>query len=74
MGSEQLYESLVHEIFGLDRATMIERLTHFDGDLALDFSEEFLNGCDTDRIRHLLMAAVWRCRMKERMGMAEAQR
>jgi hypothetical protein len=43
---------------------MIDRLSRFHGNLHLDFSSEFLRTCETDQLRHLLVAALWRCEMK----------
>jgi hypothetical protein len=60
-----LYESLIQEVCGLDRSIMIERLADFSGDLRLDFSRAYLESCDTERLRHLLLAALWRCRSKQ---------
>ena len=64
MTSSQLYESLITEICVLERETLIERLCHFDGDLRLDFPQTYLATCATEYLRHLLLAAEWRCRMK----------
>jgi hypothetical protein len=64
MSSTEVYESLLVEIASMSRGELIEQLTHFSGDLPLDFSEDYLNGCQTDRLRHLLTAALWRCRTK----------
>jgi hypothetical protein len=64
MSSIEVYESLIAEVYGLERAAMIERLAHFPGNLRLDFTEDFLTRCDDDRLRHLLLAAEWRSRCK----------
>ena len=64
MSSLEIYESLLHEVCCLNRAAMIERLTHFPSTLQLDFTEDFLILCDNDRLRHLLLAAEWRARCK----------
>jgi hypothetical protein len=64
MSSLEVYESLIAEVYVLDRATLIERLAHFPGNLRLDFTEDFLTRCDDDRLRHLLLAAEWRARCK----------
>ncbi len=66
MSSTEIYESLLQQVVSLDRSGMIERLQHFPGDLRLDFSEEYLRSCDSDRLRHLLLAALWRCQMKSK--------
>ena len=68
VGTSQLYESLIQEVCGLDRLSMIDRLIHFPGNLRLDFSRDFLDACDTDRLRHLLLAALWRSRLKHYAG------
>jgi hypothetical protein len=64
----QVYESLIQEVCGLDRRAVIERLSRFSGNLRLDFTPEFLAEYDTEHLRHLLLAALWRCRMKEATG------
>jgi hypothetical protein len=52
------------ELAPLDRQALIVRLTTVHPGLPLDFSRDFLNRCETDRLRHLLLAAEWRCRLK----------
>ncbi len=64
MSSRELYESVIGEVCEMDRSSVIAHLTHFQGEIRLDFSEEYLQTCDTDRLRHWLVAAIWRCRMK----------
>jgi hypothetical protein len=58
------YEAIAAEVCRLDRASLIDQLIHFDGQLHLDFSPEYLESCPTDRMRHILVAALWRCRVK----------
>ncbi len=65
MTSAQVYESLVSEVGGLDREPMIGRLVGFEGAVRLDFTREYLEGTGTEEIRHLLLAALWRCRVRE---------
>jgi hypothetical protein len=72
VGSSELYESLIQEVCGLERDAVIERLSRFPGDLRLDFSLDYLHSCDTERLRHLLLAAMWRCRIKQNGTLAEA--
>jgi hypothetical protein len=64
MSSTEIYESIIGEVCDLTRAALIERLLHFNGDLRLDFTRDYLAACDTDRLRHLLLAAEWRARSK----------
>ena len=68
MTSNEVYENLVTEICSLDRSTLIAQLSNFDGDLRLDFSDEYLRQSSTETLRHLLLAALWRCRTKETAG------
>ncbi len=64
MTSSQVYDALIVELAPLDRQALIVRLTTVHPGLPLDFSRDFLNSCETDRLRHLLLAAEWRCRLK----------
>ena len=68
MTSAQVYESLVSEIGGMERAAMVERLLHFEGPVRLDFTQEYLEGRETEYLRHLLMAAMWRAQMRRGEG------
>lgn len=63
--SARIYESLVGEVCTLSRNTLIKRLLRFTDGVELDFSQEYLDGCETERIRHLLVAAMWRSRMRQ---------
>ncbi len=65
MTSSQVYESLIVELAPLDRHAILVRLTCVHPGLPLDFSRDFLNNCETDRLRHLLLAAEWRQRLRE---------
>jgi hypothetical protein len=65
MSSAELYESLIHQVADLPRADMIQRLARFSGNVRLDFSRDYLDGCDTDQLRHLLLAAMWRDASRE---------
>ncbi len=64
MSSSETYESFLVQVASLDRDTLIARLSQFQGNLRLDFSPDYLATCSTDRLRHLLIAALWRCEMK----------
>lgn len=72
MRSPDIYESLLQEVCGLDRAAVIERLSRFPGDLRLDFSLDYLQGCNTEHLRHLLLAALWRCHTKKQSPVPNA--
>ena len=60
----EIYENIAGLVCRLERPALVHHLTHFEGDLTLDFSPEYLDTCSTDQIRHLLVAALWRCELK----------
>jgi hypothetical protein len=64
MSSTEAYESFLVQVATLDRDALIARLSQFHGNLRLDFSPEYLATCPTEQLRHLLLAALWRCEMK----------
>jgi len=46
------------ELAGLNREELIPRLLNFPSQTRLDFSGEYLNSLSTDRLRHILLAAI----------------
>ena len=42
----------------MSKREVIRRLTHFDGPIKLDFTSDYLESLSTDRLRHILLAAV----------------
>jgi hypothetical protein len=65
MGSDETYRQICEQVCEMDRHAVMEDLLHFPGDLRLDFSEEYLQGCSTERMQHLLVAAMWRSFVKQ---------
>ena len=65
MGSDQAYQDIVREVCAMDRESLTHSLHEFAGDLPLDFSLEYLSACSTERMQHLLAAALWRCFVKQ---------
>jgi hypothetical protein len=65
MGSDETYQRICDQVCGMDRHAVMEDLLHFPGDLHLDFPEEYLEGCSTEKIQHLLVAAMWRNFVKQ---------
>ncbi len=55
-------DQLIRDIAEMERPTLIDRLTHFDAPIQLDFSAEYLEACSTDKLRHILMAACLQAR------------
>ena len=60
MTSSQLFETISDQVCRMDRTALIERLLHLDR-IRLDFTPEYLSTVSTERIRHMLAAALWRC-------------
>lgn len=42
----------------LGREELKTQIKSFKGRFKLDFSEEYLNGCSVDKLRHILLAAL----------------
>ncbi len=68
MSTAEVYESLIVELAPLGREALLRRLGELHPGFPLDFSEAFLKACDTERLRHLVLAAAWQCRCKEMSG------
>ena len=65
MGSDQAYQEIISQVCAMARDSLADSLLHFDGELPLDFSSEYLADCSTERMQHLLAAALWRCFVKQ---------
>jgi hypothetical protein len=50
-------DSALTAIAVMERQELIQQLQSFDGDFPLDFSDDYLASQDTERLRHILMAA-----------------
>jgi len=50
-------ERLAAHIAGMNRQALKNELLHFQGNVRLDFTEEYLNGLSLERLRHILLAA-----------------
>ena len=58
MNGEPSYEDLITSISSMNKAQVKQRLLHFKGRPRLDFTESFLDGLTTDRLRNILLAAM----------------
>jgi len=57
----------IHEIAELSREEVIKSLLNFPGTFKFDFTREYLQGLDTDQLRHMLLAAyIYACRDKRK--------
>ncbi len=52
------FEQYCAYICNMDISEIKERLLHFDGPLKMDYTREYLDTLDCDKLRHILMAAV----------------
>ena len=58
------FETVCAAVAGMSKREVKERILHFDGPLHLDFTEEYLNCLDLDKLRHILLAALITSRRK----------
>ena len=49
---------LISSIADMPKTELISQLCNFNGDFALDFTEDYLNTLTVDRLRHILWAAA----------------
>jgi hypothetical protein len=62
MRSEKELEKTAISIAGLDREQLTSNIKNFKGGFKLDFTDEYLNKLSVDRLRHVLLAAVFNAR------------
>lgn len=58
MSQDGLFERVSAQVFEMSLSEVKYRLLHFDPSLRLDFSADFLEKQDGDRLRHILVAAL----------------
>jgi hypothetical protein len=58
MSADFSFEKMCSRITAMSKQEVIRRLLHFDGPIKLDFSPAYLEELSTDRLRHILLAAV----------------
>jgi hypothetical protein len=57
MNSRDLFEQTATSIAALDRDELKRRIRNFKGRFKLDFTEDYLDKLNIDRLRHILLAA-----------------
>jgi hypothetical protein len=57
MSSREFFEQTATSIAALDRDELKRRIKNFRGRFKLDFTEDYLNKLNVDRLRHILLAA-----------------
>ena len=58
MAVSKCFEREASSIAALGRRELEKRIKNFRGRFKLDFTEDYLNRLTTDRLRHILLAAV----------------
>jgi len=57
MSSSSSFEELASSIASLSKSEVKRRLKNFKG-MRLDFTDKYLNSQSTDKLRHMLLAAM----------------
>jgi hypothetical protein len=57
MDPRKLFEQTATSIAALDRDELKRRIRNFRGRFKLDFTEDYLEHLNIDRLRHILLAA-----------------
>ena len=58
MVTKQFFEQTATSLASLDKEELIQRIKNFEGRFKLDFTEDYLNKLTSDRLRHILFAAI----------------
>jgi len=58
MSASFSFEKMCSKIASMSKREVIRRLLNFDGPIKLDFTRDYLEKLSTDRLRHILLAAV----------------
>lgn len=51
-------------VVSMGKSELKKRIRSFNGRFRLDFSDDYLNGVNADRLRHILMAAMINARVR----------
>jgi hypothetical protein len=52
------FEKVSAAIVSMNKVQLESRIKGFRGNFKLDFSDAYLKGCNEDKLRHILLAAV----------------
>jgi hypothetical protein len=58
MYSQSVLEEVSTSVSDLDRSELKQRIKDFHGRFKLDFTDDYLETASTDRLRHILLAAI----------------
>jgi hypothetical protein len=62
MTARQYFEREATSIAALGRHELEKRIRNFRGRFKLDFTQDYLNKLSVERLRHILLAALWNSR------------
>jgi len=49
-------DTLIQLVTGMNRESIVEKIEHFQGPFPVDFTPQFLDSLDLDRLRHVFFA------------------
>jgi hypothetical protein len=58
MSADFSVEKMCSAIASMNKKEVIRRLVNFKGPIKMDYSSDYLESLSTDRLRHILFAAV----------------
>ncbi len=58
MAPDRCLEQSATAVVGMGKSELKKRIRNFNGRFRLDFSDDYLNGINIERLRHILMAAM----------------
>ena len=58
MAPDISFEQYCAYVTSLNKEELKDRLLHFEGPIRMDFTEDYLESQDVERLRHILLAAV----------------
>ena len=73
MLAPQQVEELISLVSSLDRPALVAQFGQFDAGFPIDFTPEFLQTTDLDRLRHIFVALCLQCQHVPDMEEADAR-
>ena len=58
MSAEISFEKMCSKIASMNKSEVIRKLVNFNGPIKMDYTRDYLESLTTDRLRHILLAAV----------------
>lgn len=64
MTADRCLEQSATTVVSMGKSELKKRIRSFNERFRLDFSDDYLNGVNADRLRHILMAAMINARVR----------